>query len=660
MKSPHERLSLYLQDEETYIFAPSESGARHLVVHRNSGDIVLAAPNAQVPVTAKRYGKTIFGILGLISLTISEYVIVITGRELRGKLLGHSVYKATDFDILPLEPGISVSNPPHPVEAHLLALVRSHLSSGIFLFSYDFDITRRLQAQWVARAKDEGKASWEVVDDRFFWNKFLQSRLIDISISNPQNGIGSYILPVINGSFDIRSTSINGRNIQLCLISRRSRFRAGTRYFRRGVDQEGHVANFNETEQIVLVSSQGIAEDVCTTLSFVQIRGSVPVFWAEVNTLRYKPDLQIMDLPGAVEATRRHLQEQVALYGNSSLVNLVDQKGYEKPVKETYERYVAEARVPDVRYQYFDFHNECKHMRWDRISLLIDSLTEDLERDGFFHVDAGKPDPVRWQMGVVRTNCMDNLDRTNVAQAAVAKWTLNQQLKEAGVISGTDSVDNYEDLSRHLREVWSDHANYISMAYAGTGALKTDFTRTGKRTREGAFEDLQKSVVRYLKNNYFDGARQDAYDLITGTWMPRRNPSSALFLVTDSRPLVIRAVPYVLMFSLFMILAGLTLPRTSDYSLFFYFCLWFSVFGSSLAFIFVYGIDYVAWPRLLPPTDTINYNGAGFRSGQKGKGLGVDIGKLKEGANAQWMAHGARRPDKQMEEIELGTKRHLD
>jgi hypothetical protein len=56
--------------------------------------------------------------------------------------------------------------------------------------------------------------------------------------------------------------------------------------------------------------------------------------------------------------------------------------------------------------------------------------------------------------------------------------------------------------------VWSDHANFISTAYAGTPALKTDFTRTGKRTRMGAFEDFTKSAMRYLKNNYFDGPRQ--------------------------------------------------------------------------------------------------------------------------------------------------------
>ncbi|KAI0044382.1 hypothetical protein FA95DRAFT_1545168 [Auriscalpium vulgare] len=659
-KSLHQRLSLYVNGDESYIFVPAEPvGARPLVVHRNSGDIVLDSPNAPIPTSAKRSNKTVYGILGLIALSLSEYVIVITGREQRGKLLGHPIYRAVDFDILPLDPSASVSSPPHAVEAHLLALVKSHLSSGSFLFSYDFDITRRLQAQYVAREKDEGRAFWEIADDRFFWNKFLQSRFMDITASNPSNDLSSYILPVIYGSFDIRLSSLNGRSVQLALISRRSRFRAGTRYFRRGVDEEGHVANFNETEQIVALPSESDPDDFKTTLGFVQIRGSVPVFWAEVNTLRYKPDLQIMDLQESVEATRRHLQEQVSLYGDQSLVNLVDQKGYEKPVKEAYERYVAEAKVPQVKYQYFDFHNECKHMRWDRIGLLIDSLRDDLLRDGYFHLESSKPEPIKWQLGTVRTNCMDNLDRTNVAQAAIARWTLELQLKAAGLLADNDKVENHEDLTQHLRELWSDHADLISRAYAGTGALKTDFTRTGKRTRAGAFDDFKKSAVRYFKNNYFDGARQDAYDLITGTWIPRKGPSSATFLVNDNRPLIIRAVPYALLFSLFMVLAGLTLPRSSNYSLFYYFVLWLSLLALSVTFVFIYGIDYVSWPRLLPPTDIINYSGPGYRSGDHGKGLGLDVGKLKAGASAQWMAHGLRR-DKHLEEIELGTRKRID
>lgn len=47
---------------------------------------------------------------------------------------------------------------------------------------------------------------------------------------------------------------------------------------------------------------------------------------------------------------------------------------------------------------------------------------------------------------------MDNLDRTNVGQAAIAKWTLNLQLKTVGILLENDSVDNHEELSTHLRE----------------------------------------------------------------------------------------------------------------------------------------------------------------------------------------------------------------
>lgn len=114
--------------------------------------------------------------------------------------------------------------------------------------------------------------------------------------------------PSVLLAFDIRPASLNGRNLHFCLISRRSRHRAGTRYFRRGVDHEGHVANFNETEQIVLLEKNAAAPDEYSTqLSYVQIRGSIPLFWAEVNTLRYKPDLQIMELQDSVFALHVYL-----------------------------------------------------------------------------------------------------------------------------------------------------------------------------------------------------------------------------------------------------------------------------------------------------------------------------------------------------------------
>ena len=57
-------------------------------------------------------------------------------------------------------------------------------------------------------------------------------------------------------------------------------------------------------------------------------------------------------------------------------------------------------------------------------------------------------------------------------------------------------------------QVWADNADVISTQYSGTSALKTDFTRTGKRTKKGVLNDGWNSLTRYFKNNFADGFRQ--------------------------------------------------------------------------------------------------------------------------------------------------------
>ena len=66
-----------------------------------------------------------------------------------------------------------------------------------------------------------------------------------------------------------------------------------------------------------------------------------------------------------------------------------------------------------------------------------------------------------------------------------------------------------------FRKIWANHANFIALQYAGSEALKTDLTRTGKRTFTGMLRDLKTAIVRYYKNNFCDGRRQDAIDLGT-------------------------------------------------------------------------------------------------------------------------------------------------
>lgn len=71
----------------------------------------------------------------------------------------------------------------------------------------------------------------------------------------------SYVLPIVQGyfqvsSFDLPTDSYTKEHdlvsrADYLIASRRSRYRAGLRYQRRGVDEEAHVANFVETETIM-------------------------------------------------------------------------------------------------------------------------------------------------------------------------------------------------------------------------------------------------------------------------------------------------------------------------------------------------------------------------------------------------------------------------
>ena len=160
-------------------------------------------------------------------------------------------------------------------------------------------------------------------------------------------------------------------------------------------------------------------------------------------------------------ALRTHLDELIRLYDRVVLVNLVNHKGHELPVKEAFERDMTSVASADplvaarATYLYFDFHTECKGMRFDRISVLVDRLAASLGDMGWYHSianDQGAPARVHSrQTGVVRSNCMDCLDRTNVSQSAMGRWALDRQLRSAGVLSHKETVEDHPEFMSIFR-----------------------------------------------------------------------------------------------------------------------------------------------------------------------------------------------------------------
>lgn len=86
----------------------------------------------------------------------------------------------------------------------------------------------------------------------------------------------------------------------LCLSSECLLFKSGTnrpfclsRYLKRGINENGRVANDVETEQILF---EDVPEDFPVQISsVVQNRGSIPLFWfQETSRLNLKPDIICM------------------------------------------------------------------------------------------------------------------------------------------------------------------------------------------------------------------------------------------------------------------------------------------------------------------------------------------------------------------------------
>lgn len=289
---------------------------------------------------------------------------------------------------------------------------------------------------------------WQRADDRFFWNKYAMRTLIQLT-RNGKCDLSDYILPISQAFIRSIPIELNDVTFDYILISRRSCFRAGTRFHTRGIDELGHVANNVETEQIIYYEG--------TLLSYVQTRGSIPLFWKQGANLRYSPLKEIEENPLAEQAFRLHFDKQFDIYGDQIVVNLVDMKGSEQRLAEQFRKFVEE-KMQDkaITYVHFDFHHECRRMQWQNLSKLIARIENELEVQGYFLMDK-TGEIMCTQKSVVRTNCIDCLDRTNVVQSLLAKRTLVNQLQRLGILTDNDDIKNYPQLENLIRHGELNH-----------------------------------------------------------------------------------------------------------------------------------------------------------------------------------------------------------
>ena len=304
----------------------------------------------------------------------------------------------------------------------------------------------------------------------------------------------------------------------LTLISRRSILRPGLRYLRRGVDDDGHTANSVETEQILSKASWGASDNV---YSFTQIRGSIPLFFSQ-SPYSFKPVPVLQHSPETNHvAFRRHFANLQAKYGLVQIVLLVDKHGGEMQIGQQYEGHArqlneeTEQANKKLAIIWWDYHTECRGMKFENVAKLIDLLDSRIEDFGW---TVEQNDTItRRQVGILRTNCMDCLDRTNVVQSACAQRVLESHLKQEGLEVNLQ----HDPTTQWFNTLWADNGDAISKQYSSTAALKGDYTRTRKRNYRGALNDFGLTLSRYFNNIVNDYFSQAAVDFFLGNVTPQ-------------------------------------------------------------------------------------------------------------------------------------------
>ncbi|XP_039004666.1 phosphoinositide phosphatase SAC2-like isoform X2 [Hibiscus syriacus] len=446
-----------------------------------------------------------------------------------------------------------------------------------FFFSYTYNVMHSLQ-----RNLCRNETGLVYYESMFVWNEFL-TRGIRNTLKN-----SVWTVALVYGFFKQVKLSVSGKNIFLTLIARRSRHYAGTRYLKRGVNEKGRVANDVETEQIVF---EDVLEGFPTQISsVVQNRGSIPLFWSqEISRLNLKPDIILSKKDPNYEATRLHFENLVMRYGNPIIIlNLI--RTCEKKPRETILRAEFAKAIRFIN-KSLPKENRLRFLHWDinrhsrkatnvlallgRVAdyalnltgIFYCQVTPNCRQDGSLTLSRLVPNdecpaksssdktdnvqklatgvandkencsetvkPPMLQTGVLRTNCIDCLDRTNVAQYAYGLVALGRQLHAMG-FTETQIIDQNSPLSEDLMAVYETMGDTLALQYGGSAAHNKIFCqRRGQWKAATQSQEFFRTLQRYYSNAYMDAEKQSAINLFLGHFQPQQGKPAIWELDSD-------------------------------------------------------------------------------------------------------------------------------
>ncbi|XP_030746354.1 synaptojanin-1 isoform X1 [Sitophilus oryzae] len=470
--SPHSVLLEHKAKENTLLFE-SEAVA------------VLSAQETDA--VKKQYTKILdaYGSLGVLQLYSGEstllYLVMVTGCFSIGKIGDTEIFRITQTQFISLH---------HPQNEDKVAEVRKLLNSGTFYFSWYSGPPGGSALDLTLCAQRRTKTT--TTDHRFFWNRLLHVHLVRFGVD-----CNSWLLRAMCGSVDLRTVYVGSKKALASVISRLSCERAGTRFNVRGTNDEGHVANFVETEQVIYLDNE--------ISSYVQNRGSVPLFFEQPGVQVGSHKIRISrGYEASKAAFDRHMQMIKERYGKQVIVNLlgtslIGSKEGEATLSQEFQRHHKESNHSDVPHVVFDYHQEIRGGNQTSLQKLKAKVEQQLQEFSYYHADGNNIYSL--QTGTIRTNCLDCLDRTNCVQTFFGLEILAKQLVAMKMMDKKNTISRFEEV---FKQMWINNGNEISKIYAGTGAIQG-----GSKIMDGA-----RSAARTIQNNLLDNSKQEAIDIL--------------------------------------------------------------------------------------------------------------------------------------------------
>ncbi|CCE66312.1 hypothetical protein TPHA_0P01540 [Tetrapisispora phaffii CBS 4417] len=481
-----------------------------------------------------------YGLLGFIRFTSCYYLIVITECSQVAIIGGHSIFHIDGTEIIPISKNYKKPDK-YSNEGKLLTAFQNLDLTKTFYFSYTYDITNTLQTNLLRQkltAANRGDISIPTgiydYNEMFMWNQNLLSPLFDCL-----DTVFDWFQVILHGFIDQVNILISSKSVYVTMVARRSRHFAGARFLKRGVNKEGYVANEVETEQIVsdmmLTSFHSSREgffDSDRYTSFVQHRGSIPLYWTQDSSnLTAKPPIEVNLVDPYYLPAALHFDKLYQRYGGGkiSVLNLIKVK--EKIPRETkllteFETCISYLNkfLPEekkIKYTSWDMSRASKQDGQHVIEFLEDFSMNTVNTTGIFH--NGKDfKSTKIQEGICRSNCIDCLDRTNAAQFIIGKRALGEQLKALGIVQ--DSFLEYDsDIVNILTELFHDLGDTIALQYGGSHLVNTMETYRKINQWRSHSRDMIESIKRFYSNSFVDAQRQEAINLFLGHYVKNKS-----------------------------------------------------------------------------------------------------------------------------------------